>query len=191
MKTFFRRVVICILLAICFWTGGFLSDRQKLQESLIRFHVVAASDAPADQKMKLHVRDAVLKNIEKELNALSDPKQAVQYLRSNLPYIQKTAEEVLQKKGCNNSVAVTLRRELLGANKTDTIALPTGIYQTLRITLGEGTGKNWWGVVFQEAVPDVQSVFAMEGDNGPDSAPQLRLLIVDLLDRIRNIMPAP
>lgn len=191
MKTFFRRVVICILLAICFWTGGFLSDRQKLQESLIRFHVVAASDAPADQKMKLHVKDAVLKNIEKELNALSDPEQAVQYLRSNLPYIQKTAEEVLQKMGCNNSVAVTLRRELLGAHKTDTIALPTGIYQTLRITLGEGTGKNWWGVVFQEAVPDVQSVFATEGDNGPDSAPQLRLLIVDLLDRIRNILPAP
>ena len=191
MKTFFRRVFICILLAMCFWTGTFLADRQKLQESLIRFHVVAASDAPADQKMKLYVRDAVLKNIEKELGALSDPEQAVQYLQNKLPYIQKIAADTLQKMGCKDAVAVTLQKELLGVNTNDTISLPAGLYQTLRITIGEGTGKNWWGVAFPEAVPKVQSVFAEEDDNGAGSAPQLRWLLWDFMERIRNNLFTP
>ena len=30
----------------------------------------------------------------------------------------------------------------------DTFTLPAGIYEALRITIGEGEGQNWWCVVF-------------------------------------------
>ena len=30
----------------------------------------------------------------------------------------------------------------------DTFALPSGVYESLRISIGEAQGKNWWCVVF-------------------------------------------
>ena len=30
----------------------------------------------------------------------------------------------------------------------DTFSLPSGVYQSLRVTIGEGAGHNWWCVAF-------------------------------------------
>ena len=175
-----------MLFAVCFWVGALLADRQKMQEALIRFHVVAASDTEEDQKIKLSVRDALLKSMEEELGTLSDAKQATRYLQDKLPYLQQIAEETMEKLGCEDSATITLQKELFGKQSTAALSLPAGLYQTLRITIGQGAGRNWWGVVFSEAVPEMQPVFAAEKENQRE--PQLRLLIRDVLDRLENIL---
>ena len=186
MKTMCRRILVCVLLAVCFWTGTFLADRKKFQEERIRFHVVAASDTVEDQKIKISVRDAVLKSMEAELAGLSDAKQAVQYFQEKIPRIQQIAEETLQKLGCTDSVTVTLKKELFGKQSTNSFSLPAGLYQTLRVTIGQGMGQNWWGVVFSPAVPELQLVFAEEKEN--QTQPQLGLMVRDVLDKLGNIL---
>ena len=32
--------------------------------------------------------------------------------------------------------------------KYDTFTLPAGVYESLRVVIGEGQGKNWWCVAF-------------------------------------------
>jgi len=34
------------------------------------------------------------------------------------------------------------------ARDYETFSLPAGTYRTLRVTIGEGKGRNWWCVVF-------------------------------------------
>ena len=186
MKTMCRRILVCVLLAVCFWTGTFLADRKKFQEERIRFHVVAASDTEEDQKIKISVRDAVLKSMEAELAGLSDTKQAAQYLQEKIPCIQQIAEDTLQKLGCTVSVTVTLKKELFGKQSTGVFSLPAGLYRTLRVTIGQGAGQNWWGVVFSQAVPELQPVFAEEKEN--QTQLQLRLLIRDMLEKLENTL---
>ena len=39
-------------------------------------------------------------------------------------------------------------KEAFDTRYYDTFTLPAGIYEALRITIGEGEGHNWWCVAF-------------------------------------------
>ena len=52
MKKLLKRIGICLVLAASVWCGSLLADRQRLNDELIRFHVVANSDSEEDQSIK-------------------------------------------------------------------------------------------------------------------------------------------
>lgn len=148
MKTLWKRILICCCLAAAIWVGSVISDRNALRESIIRLHVVANSDSHDDQTLKLQVRDAVLNSIREDLQTLGDISAARSYLQENLPKIQSVAQTVLKQAGIDQQAVVTLCREPFGQRIYDTFTLPSGVYEALRITIGEGEGKNWWCVAF-------------------------------------------
>lgn len=143
-----KRVGICFLAAVLVWMGMIVVDRQKLRQELIRLHVVAASDSAEDQALKLQVRDAVVKSLSQELANVTDVEQAKVYLQSQLPRIQNLAQQVLEQAGCSDRVQVSLELEKFTKRIYDTFTLPAGLYDALRIVIGEGKGHNWWCVVF-------------------------------------------
>lgn len=114
-------------------------EQQALSEKLIRLHVVANSDSEEDQSVKLQVRDAVL-NVTKELEA--------EELELALDDIQSAAERCLRELGRQESVTVSLGMEQFPTRVYDSFSLPAGTYRSLRVTIGDGAGKNWWCVVF-------------------------------------------
>ena len=148
MRKTIKRVGICFLLAAFVWGGSLLLDRRTLNEELIRLHVVANSDKAEEQKIKLQVRDVVLNSFQQELRNVSDMEGAKEYLRQNLPKIQAIANDALRATGSGAEAAVTLCREAFDTRVYDTFTLPAGVYESLRITIGAGEGKNWWCVVF-------------------------------------------
>ena len=125
-----------------------ITDRQMLRRELIRLHVVAASDSAEDQALKLRVRDAVLESLQDAMQDLTDMEQAKTYLQQQLPRIRAVAEKVLAEMGCEDPVQVSLALEEFGTRIYDTFTLPAGLYESLRIVIGEGEGQNWWCVVF-------------------------------------------
>ena len=133
-----------MILAVCFWCGTLLSDHQRLGRELVRLHVVANSDSTEDQFRKLQVRDAVTESLRRDLQSISDIQQAKAYLQAKLPVIQKVAENTLRSLGCGDTVSVSLCREAFDTRYYDTFMLPAGIYEALRIVIGQGEGKNWW-----------------------------------------------
>lgn len=148
MRKLWKRITICLFLATCFWCGSLLADHQMLQKELIRLHVVANSDDAGDQTVKLRVRDAVTDYLKTALEDIADVNLAKQYIQENLPKIQAIANETLAGLGVEQDAVVTFCREEFGKRVYDTFTLPAGIYDSLRITIGEGEGKNWWCVVF-------------------------------------------
>ena len=148
MRKFVGRILFCLVIAAVVWAGMLIADRQALKDQLIRFHVVAASDSEADQSVKLQVRDAVLESLQAELENLSDLEQAKAYLQENLPKIENVANRVLEEAGFSDRATVSLCLEEFGTRVYDTFTLPAGIYESLRIVIGEGQGHNWWCVVF-------------------------------------------
>ena len=148
MKKMIKCVLVCALLTGLVWCGTVIADRERLNKELIRLHVVANSDTAEDQNLKLLVRDAVITSLRQALADVQDTQQAKEYLEENLPKLQELANKTLDAAGSTQRAVVTLCREGFPTRQYDTFSLPAGVYEALRITIGEGEGKNWWCVVF-------------------------------------------
>jgi len=148
MKKFAKYLWIPLILALFFSCITAVAQKRTLKESVIRFHVVAHSDDPQDQQLKLLVRDAILERLQPAVVALPDMASAKTYLQENLHQIQEIADNALIAAGSDQRSQVTLEQEAFGVRQYDTFALPSGVYESLRISIGEAQGKNWWCVVF-------------------------------------------
>lgn len=148
MKKLGKRIGFCFFLAALVWVGTLISDRQRLNDELVRLHVVAASDSEADQELKLRVRDAVLESLTAAMENVADADAAKAYIQSVLPEVEAVANEVLRAAGCDETAVASFAREMFDTRAYDTFTLPAGIYDALRITIGDGEGENWWCVVF-------------------------------------------
>ena len=143
------RLALTFLMIICaFLLGGVLVDRQNLSHDVIRMHVVAASDSEEDQQVKLQIRDAVVACLQEGLDGLESVTDAKLFVAQNLEKIEKISNDVLEKAGFSHKVKVEFCKEAFEKREYDTFTLPAGVYEALRITVGEGEGKNWWCVVF-------------------------------------------
>ena len=149
MAHFWRRLGILALAAgAVTWGAGLLRDSKALEENLVRLHVVANSDSQEDQDLKLQVRDAVVEQLNQVMGTLDSAQAAKDFLSAHLTEIQQTANEVLQEAGSQLKAQVSLALEEFPTRVYDTFQLPAGLYEALRITIGEGEGHNWWCVVF-------------------------------------------
>ena len=137
-----------MLIALVVWSVMLLKDKQTLRKELIRLHVVGASDSQEDQALKLQVKDAVVESLQADMARLTDMEAAKIYLQQQLPKIEELANRVLQESGSSDAATVSLQHEEFGTRDYDTFTLPAGIYESLRITIGPGDGRNWWCVVF-------------------------------------------
>ena len=145
-----KRVISALLAVLsvsALVLGLILSHQQRvLADKLIRLHVVANSDSEEDQRMKLRVRDAVLRCTDSVFdNKPENPKAALQ---AALPEIEMEANRCLRREGSLHRAEVTLKEELFPTREYINFSLPAGKYTALRVTIGDGRGQNWWCVVF-------------------------------------------
>ena len=150
-----KKRTICILslllalAATAAWAAADAHGTQReLAGKLIRLHVVANSDSPSDQALKLKVRDAVLAQAEAGLEGCTTLAEAEERLSALLPELEAAAEETAAAAGYGGPIRSSLTWENYPTRTYDTFSLPAGAYLSLRLTIGEGAGRNWWCVVF-------------------------------------------
>lgn len=182
------------LLAALTTTAAILQHRQQMfSEKLVRLHVVANSDAQADQALKLKVRDAVLTVTQ----AVEDKTQ----LADALPQIQEAAQACLRSNGSGDQVTVTLQKEHFPTRVYDNFSLPAGVYTALRVNIGEAKGQNWWCVAFPSiclrATADDLEQAALTGGFNEDeialitedgSEYVLKFKALELLDTLKQVL---
>lgn len=148
MKKIIKLGFLALAILVVAYGAGLLRDQKALEENLVRLHVVANSDSQVDQNVKLLVRDKVTDLLQEAMAELPDAEAALDYLRQKLPQIQEAANQVLKEAGHQLEAIVTLAKEHFPTRDYDTFSLPAGVYNSLRVTIGEGQGQNWWCVLF-------------------------------------------
>lgn len=199
MRKLWKRVVFVAVVVAMFWCGTLIADRQRLNQELIRLHVVANSDAAEDQQIKLRVRDAIVESLRQGMAEVLDAEQAKAYLRQQLPQLEALANRVLREAGFSETAVVSLNTEAFPTRDYNTFSLPAGVYEALRVTIGEGEGRNWWCVVFPEfCVPaTAEGVEDVAVSNGfPDTLGEtltgsdgyrVRFFLLDCLGKLENL----
>ena len=197
MKTTIKIAMCLLMLVSILYVYDVWQDKMALQQNLIRLHVVANSNSQKDQEIKLHVKNAVVAYLQPLIDGFANKDQATKFVEDNLAAIQHVANGVLEDIGSNERAVVSFRKEAFDTRTYDTFSLPAGIYDSLRIQIGEGQGKNWWCVVFPSlclpATSDafqntaVSSGFSETLGDSLANGRNLRFYILDCFGRLENI----
>ena len=143
------RALVCgfVLAALCSFFP-FAAACGQLPRDVVRLHVVANSNGAEDQAVKLLVRDAVLEEAARWYQGAGSMEEASSQLCTHLQSIAGAARQVLREQGAGYSATAQMTEMYFPTRDYGDFRLPAGRYRTLRVTLGEGAGKNWWCVVF-------------------------------------------
>lgn len=140
---------IIIILGIIFTAGITAADQgEPLEKSVLRLHVIANSDDPADQSLKLQVKDEIVKTMRVRLGEAKDAHEARQIAVQEMPEIKQAAEHVIKEQGYDYGVKVYVGQFNFPTKSYGDLVFPQGNYQAVRVVIGEGRGKNWWCVLF-------------------------------------------
>ena len=148
-KWMILEISLMIGLAVfLFWGALSLQAQQELAGKVVRLHVLANSDSEEDQALKLLVRDRVLAQAQAFLEQSEGRDQAEELLRRQLPALEKAAALEIAAQGYGYPVTAELTETRFPTREYDGFSLPAGRYLALRIVIGQGSGQNWWCVVF-------------------------------------------
>lgn len=146
------KVITAILTSILFFLSLFCLYAEKinndLSDSMIRLHIIANSNEPFDQLVKLRVRDAVIDYMNDKMCEINTKEDVKDYLSAKKGEMEAVANSVLISEGFDESARVTFGRFPFPTKKYGNMILPAGYYEALRIELGEAKGENWWCVMF-------------------------------------------
>ncbi len=157
MKRFLRyarcwqtaELALLIGAAVFLLTGACsLRMQDRLADKVVRLHVLANSDSPEDQALKLRVRDRVLEQAERLLEGAGSREEAAALLTQSLPELEFLARREVAAGGYDYPVSVELEDTAFPTRVYDGFTLPAGRYLALRVLIGEARGQNWWCVVF-------------------------------------------
>ena len=141
-------LVLTLLLSLCGFPWGFAEDCGEIRQKVVRLHVLANSDSEGDQALKLRVRDTVTETAAGLFDTAGDAGEALEVAEDQLPALLAAAQQRVYDEGYDYPVNAELTRMYFTTRTYDTGTLPAGMYDAVRITIGEGAGKNWWCVVF-------------------------------------------
>ena len=117
---------------------------------VVRFHVLANSDSEADQTLKLAVRDRVLQEYGDLLERCENKAETLRILEGAKQEICETVLKEVMAQGYGYPVRVSLVREEFPFKRYDDLIFPAGVYDALRIEIGEAEGQNWWCVLYPQ-----------------------------------------
>ena len=118
--------------------------QQQIATQVLRFHIRANSDTVADQQKKLRIKQSLLEWLTPILPENTSKSETIQCIRKNLPDIRKEATRM----AAPEPVTVTLQKEWFPEKTYGTCTFPEGIYDALRVDIGQAKGHNWWCVLY-------------------------------------------
>lgn len=146
MKTF--KIFVPVFLLLVMLTACITPDiasAESVSDKVLRLHILANSDSAEDQSIKLGLKNYFLDNTQ-ELFCGETVEDNIRIAEENKNSIEAICNNYLKDYG--KTAAVTVDREFFNTRVYDDFTLPAGVYNSIRITIGEGNGHNWWCIVF-------------------------------------------
>ena len=150
-KKFKHSVLLIFLLSLYVFIAAqsyVVAISTDLSNAVFRLHVIANSDTNEDQELKLKVRDSLLNYMNKICSNCTTKEEAISIAIENKDEFQKIAEQTILENGYNYPIKININNFYFPTKNYGDISLPAGMYDALRVEIGEAKGKNWWCVMF-------------------------------------------
>ena len=155
-RTFFRSklkttlllmflLFVYVLIAASSYTKAVCTD---IANNVFRLHVIANSDSEEDQKLKYIVRDSILSYVNGILENINNKEDVALTINNHIDEIKNIAQQAVYNEGFTYDVEIEVGNFKFPTKTYGNISFPPGLYDALRVKIGNASGKNWWCVMF-------------------------------------------
>lgn len=147
-----KMVIILTFLLFIYTSICAISYAQNIStdiaSSVFRLHVIANSDSKEDQDLKYKIRDNLLKYMNKICKDCTSKEEAISLVEKNKDIFKQIALDTIRNEGFSYDVNINIGNFEFPTKNYGDISLPAGLYDALRVEIGEAKGQNWWCVMF-------------------------------------------
>ena len=148
-KKLFVFLPLLLIFTLLFGSLSYTNDASNdISTKVLRMHVLANSNSINDQRLKIAVKNNILKSTQELFTDCDNLEESIEIAQSNTELIKASAQEVIKKYNKNYDVKVYVDNEFFDVREYNDFTLPSGNYNTVKIVIGEGKGKNWWCVMY-------------------------------------------
>lgn len=193
MRTLEIAALSAFLLTLALYMLPFCRGCSDLYDNMLRLHVIADSDSVDDQRLKLLVRDTVLREGADYFDGSADVRTAKEKLVPHFADLEKAAESALRQNRCNDRVTISLERSYFDTRTYGDLTVPAGTYAAVCVRIGKAEGHNWWCVMYPPlclpaAAEKTDAVFTADGRTVLGSSPKydVRFKVVELYQNAKR-----
>ncbi|NYB75419.1 stage II sporulation protein R [Sedimentibacter hydroxybenzoicus DSM 7310] len=146
-KIIIAAIFVIISITIAYTVEAY-TGMTKINDKVIRLHVVANSDTVYDQQLKYKVRNKIVNKFNNEFENISSKDESEDVIITKINDIRAEAEEIINDEGYDYEVNVYYGNFKFPRKMYEDIVLPEGYYDAVRIEIGKAEGNNWWCVMF-------------------------------------------
>lgn len=149
----FPKIFISLFLSFAIIAGigapvlSAVATSENISDKVFRLHILANSDSTADQDVKLKLKNYVVDNIASYVSG-DNLEQNIASANEHIDEITELCNAYLQSLGCKYRAKASVVKEFFKTRVYDDFTLPAGMYNSLKIEIGEGSGHNWWCIIF-------------------------------------------
>ena len=141
----FLLLFIYVLISATAYTNAVCSN---ISDSVFRLHVIANSNSAEDQNLKYLVRDSVLEYMNTLTSNTNTKEKIKEIVTSNLEEFKQIAQATVYENGFDYEVSVEIGNFEFPTKTYGDVSFPAGLYDALKIKIGNADGQNWWCVMF-------------------------------------------
>ena len=136
---------VYVLIAASSYTKAVCTD---IANNVFRLHVIANSDSEEDQNLKYIVRDSILSYVNGILENINNKEDVALTINNHIDEIKNIAQQAVYNEGFTYDVEIEVGNFKFPTKTYGNISFPPGLYDALRVKIGNASGKNWWCVMF-------------------------------------------
>jgi stage II sporulation protein R len=126
-------IIILVLFTTLLGSYAYIECHQPLNRSVLRLHVVANSDSPADQALKLQIKDQIVTQMGEEFKDVNSAQEARRIAISKQAEIKAVAESIITSRGYNYPVEVYVGEFEFPTKSYGNLVFPQGRYEAVRV----------------------------------------------------------
>ena len=124
-----------------------IASSENISNKVLRLHILANSDSTEDQNLKLTVKEYFLDNTKDLFNGKT-LEDNINIAKNNIDYMENICNDCIEQNGYDYKATVSIDKEFFETRVYDDFTLPAGVYNSIKIQIGQGKGHNWWCIVF-------------------------------------------
>lgn len=138
-------VLFFVIISIYSYVNAVSSD---ISSSVIRLHVIANSNSFEDQELKYKVRDSLLDYMNTINFNVSSKEEAEHNVLLHIEDFNSIAKDTIISNGFSYDTKVEFSNTFFPTKEYNNVVFPAGLYDSLKVIIGDGNGQNWWCVMF-------------------------------------------